>query len=687
MGSSGTPSRAKLAPRLTIPARDAMISFVFDDGRSDDPVLDFGDRWCAWDGGPPAPAEVLETTGVDANARTRVTIALAPNATHLAIARGRRLAVVATQPVSGKSQDGNVRDVAEVRDAPNARRTSRTCVAEVRDASGPDPEAYVTSLCWLAFAEVHSRAVGAAVNRAGSRTRVEAVADLSVAVGTSDGRLLVYAVDGTLLISKRFAGANASTSDRDARRATTKRHTPVRSLRARDCRRSPSKDEVSEDLVAALDAYAVRIDALELRSALRRAHLLRRATQSQARFRASAEILVREDASDAILATTKWDLSRFAPVADCVAVGRLPPSVARAGFARADDASTRRDRTAGSIGGVSARSRGVGVLCAGLGDPRGDSGVVCLLASYDDDKEQLLDHAAALARKTATVAAATVSSLFGGAVSLAGAVTKNLPVGRALGGAVVNVVEKAGNAAGSNLAEALSLPPTGRRGGGDGKLAGDAGDAGFRRDDDGIASGFAKPLTWRSAWIDPPRRTRRFAPAPRGPLVAAADSLGRVTVLDVAAPATLAVARVIKGCRDAEMAWVENLPPRGTNARLVAAAGGLGALFLAVRSPHRNGGAVELWRCGGGAAGGSGCRATIERGDPNDEPETRSRSGAIVETSGTTTSVPSRLLQAATPFGAADATSSPSAAVALAVAASKCFLLTPDGLLREVMAP
>ena len=65
MVSPGTPSRAKLAPRLTIPARDALLSFVFDDARSDDPVMDFGDRWCEWDGGPPAPAEVLDTRSLE----------------------------------------------------------------------------------------------------------------------------------------------------------------------------------------------------------------------------------------------------------------------------------------------------------------------------------------------------------------------------------------------------------------------------------------------------------------------------------------------------------------------------------------------------------------------------------------------------------------------------------------------
>ena len=617
MISPGTPSRARLAPRLTIPARDALVSFVFDDARSDDPVMDFGDRWCEWDGGPPAPAEILETTGVDAHARTRVTIALAPSATHLAVARGRRLAVVATRAVSEKNAERGHREAA-------AR--ARTCVAEVRDASGPDPEAYVTCMCWIAFAEPRSAGSGA---RPRADASAAAVADLSVAVGTSDGRLRVYAADGVLLLSKRLdsgAGPDSTPS-------------PVRSLRARDARRSPSRDEVSEDLVAALDAAAVKVDAVELRSALRRAHMLLGATRSQARFRASADLSIAlPDAAQVPLATTRWDLARLAPVADAVSVGRLPPSVARAGLARADGA----EDGAASVGGVRASSRGVGVLAAGLGEPRGDSGLVCLLASYDDDDAGVLDAAAALARKTAAAAAATMSSLFGGAVSLAGAVTKKLPLGGALGGAAAGTTSHA--------------------------------------DDD------ARPLTWRSAWIDPPRRTRRFAPAPRGPLVAAADGLGRVVVLDVAAPASLAAARVLKGCRDAEVAWVEAPPPRGSNARVAAATGGLGALLLAVRSPKRNGGAVELWRFGGGER----LRGERVRDDEDEDPEptAHSREPPRMRASDPDARFrAARLTQAATPFGAEAATSSPAAAVALAVAASKCYLLTPDGTLSEVLAP
>ena len=173
--------------------------------------------------------------------------------------------------------------------------------------------------------------------------------------------------------------------------------------------------------------------------------------------------------------------------------------------------------------------------------------------------------------------------------------------------------------------------------------------------------------------------------------MAAADGLGRVAVLDVAAPASLAAARVIKGCRDAEVAWVEAPPPRGSNARVAAATGGVGALFLAVRSPKRNGGAVELWRFGGGER----LRGERVRDDENPEDED------LKPTAGTHSREPprirafdpnarfraARLTQAATPFGAEAATSTPAAAVALAVAASKCYLLTPDGTLSEVLAP
>ena len=112
------------------------------------------------------------------------------------------------------------------------------------------------------LARLRRAAIGG-LGRAAARADASAaaVADLSVAVGTSDGRLRVYAADGVLLLSKRLdsgAGPHSTPS-------------PVRSLRARDARRSPSRDEVSEDLVAALDAAAVKVDAVELRSALRRA--------------------------------------------------------------------------------------------------------------------------------------------------------------------------------------------------------------------------------------------------------------------------------------------------------------------------------------------------------------------------------------------------------------------------------
>jgi len=61
------------------------------------------------------------------------------------------------------------------------------------------------------------------------------------------------------------------------------------------------------------------------------------------------------------------------------------------------------------------------------------------------------------------------------------------------------------------------------------------------------ADAAGRSVTWRSALVDPPRRVRRLIPAPRGPLCAAADSLGRVVLIDTAAPSMLTAARVLKG--------------------------------------------------------------------------------------------------------------------------------------------
>jgi hypothetical protein len=111
-------------------------------------------------------------------------------------------------------------------------------------------------------------------------------------------------------------------------------------------------------------------------------------------------------------------------------------------------------------------------------------------------------------------------------------------------------------------------------------------------------------------------------------------------------------------------------------------------LFLAVRSPRRNGGAVELWRLSGSAGVGTPTGSSTGSSMPGS-----SMSGSIGKQTEQTEPTDedvlydhARLLQATTPFGAAVAASSAAAATALAVAASKCYLLTPDGTLREVLA-
>ena len=438
-----TPIAARLTPRFRVPARDALVSFLFSDPGVADPVLERGDDWCAWDGGPPAPAEILEgPSGSDLAARSRVTIALAPGATHLAVARGRRLAIAATVPHAASDDDAS---------------PHRLCVAEIFDAAPPGER--VTALCWIAFA-VPGPGSGSGAG-AGSTLKPPAppqVHDLCVVVGTSAGGVRVYALDGSLLIAQRVDAAGGADGG----------PSPVRALHARDARRSPSRDDPAEDITVVLDAAVVRVDALELRSSIRRASLAgSNDADGDDAQRASAErasaVVAALDATRPSdepirwnppppLTVTRWDLSRVAPVADAACVGRLPPSFARAGLASAEDDAT-------------ARGRGTGTLAAGLGDPRGDAGVVALFASYED-RENVFDAATAMARGAATTAAAAVSSIFGGAIGLAGAVTKNLPVGRALGGAVVGAVSTAGNAVGNAAAGALGVGGAGGGGGG-----------------------------------------------------------------------------------------------------------------------------------------------------------------------------------------------------------------------------
>ena len=236
-------------------------------------------------------------------------------------------------------------------------------------------------------------------------------------------------------------------------------------------------------------------------------------------------------------------------------------------------------------------------------------------------------------------AAAAVSSILGGAIGLAGAVTKKSSrgprVGRGGGRGGVHGGERGGKRGGGRVGSRRS----GRVGGGGG--GGGASGAGLNAHD---APG--RTLTWRSALVDPPRRVRRIILAPRGPLCAAADSLGRVAVLDVrSAGRALTSAKTLKGCRDAEVAWVEAPPPGDKREGTRSHRGGRGDVPRgekpaqkrgrggAVNSPAegageagRERGAGEAGRGGsGGGSGGSGAGADT-RGRECCKP--RRRSGA-----------------------------------------------------------
>ena len=624
---------ATLTPRAVLGARAALVSFLFDDdvNPSADPVLERGGDWCAWD---------PRGTGND---RDRVHVALAPGATHVAAARGRRLAVVSAVPVvAGDQNQPGVSPSSSV-------ESGQLCDAEVPDAAARGE--HVTAVCWISFMAMAAEG-GSSTSSLGRSDGSErsigragpAVHDLCVAVGTSRGRLRVFAPDGHLLVSQRLdaapGGSDGGEEEEEggggrggvsALESNTNR-SAVRALHLRDARRSASRDDPAEDLTAVLDAAVVRVDALELRSVVRRAMIARERSDKTGDGIRSSEV-----ASAGIrtrtpqLATTRWDLSRLPPLADAVCVGRLAPTLSE--MALAPSVASGGGNDAGGR-----LRRGVGILAAGVGDPRGSSGIVSLLAAHED-RENILEAATALASKAASTAVSAVSTLFGGAVGLAGKVTASLPVGRALGGAVVGAVGAAGNAVGSAAARAV--------------------------DADASLGDWGKTPTWRSAMVDPPRRVRRLVPAPRGPICAAADCLGRIVLFDLAAPSMLTAARVLKGCRDAEVAWVEAPPPRGANARRMDAAGGLGSLHLAVRNPHRNGGAVELWEVSGGGGGNE------RKGDApvGNRTHAGGTGGGCV-----------RLLQAATPLCAGAAAGSE----ATVIAAAKCYLLSAGGVLSEV---
>jgi hypothetical protein len=112
-----------------------------------------------------------------------------------------------------------------------------------------------------------------------------------------------------------------------------------------------------------------------------------------------------------------------------------------------------------------------------------------------------------------------------------------------------------------------------------------------------------------------------------------------------------------------------------------------------VRSPGRNGGAVELWDVAGcreketggdRAEGAEGAGGNGEGAGGNGEGRRSPEADGFEASGGSRGAV--RLLQAATPFGLAGAGASRATANAQAVAAARCYLLDAEGTLREVSA-
>ena len=367
---------------------------------------------------------------------------------------------------------------------------------------------------------------------------------------------------------------------------------------------------------------------------------------------------------------TRWDLSRLAPVADATCAGRLPPSLSRAGLARATFADDSRDAFC-----AAAASAFWSPASATRAATRGRS------RSWRRTTTTRATRRPPRWRRRRRWRARGVGDGVGGA--RASSAARWASPGRSR--------RASPSAARSATASSGRCPTRGTRpsrapGRGRGAAAAH-GEAPLRS------------LTWRSALVDPPRRVRRLVPAPRG-------RCARRRIPSAASPSS-APPRPPRSPRRG----TSRVPRRGggvgggaaaegSHARVAeAAAAGLGPLRLAVRSPGRNGGAVELWdvagcrekETGGDRAEGARGRAGTARGGRerrgaggNGEGRRSPEADGFEASGGSRGAV--RLLQAATPFGLAGAGASRATANAQAVAAARCYLLDAEGTLREVSA-
>lgn len=301
------------------------------------------------------------------------------------------------------------------------------------------------------------------------------------------------------------------------------------SLRARASPSSASAASVSEELLVAFHDAVCRVDAIELVNAL----------VAGVRGAGAARPLP--------AAIARWDVGAAAAgVADAACVGGAP---------------------AGAFEAQAPRGR-FGVVAVGVSP---------FAAAFECDEEERASVVGALASKVGDVASNVGSS-----------------VGSAAGGVASRVLSLASGLLGHTPAQAAAAATARAAEAMAGKASGQGGGGG-----EGAGGGEDEPPTARRMRCVPTarlddggRQALRLAQAPRGPMLAAADSLGRVTLLD---GRSLAALRMWKGAyRDAHCAFAE-APPADAGADA-----GRGELMLAVLAPLRR--VVELWPVGGAHA-------------------------------------------------------------------------------------
>ncbi len=548
---------AGLAFRAQLPARETLLEFLFDDNQNRN-----GCSSCKR-----LNTRAVTTEATRADEDDGIIFALAPGATHIAAARGSRFTISALslqieEPAS---------------DTP-------FCTEDIHETAVRER---ISAVCWVGYC-------GSSYEVEGSQN-FGCLGDdhaLFLVVGTSMGTVRIYTSDAHLLFCKSFATVVSSTECNGA---------PVRAFHHRISRTSHARSDATEDLTIVFDSMAVRIDAMELRSVALRAIHTRPILSHLAGKRVEHESLKKggsdhrpalENLNDILnfnspaLTATRLGLSKLTPLADACFIGQLSAEFAQSALSSGARVEYIK-RVLLKAGGVLASSRDV---------HRGRSRVVSLLAKTVTSvaQENTLEAIATFASKAASSAVSAMTDMVGGALHLAGAMSNN------------------------NISVTHVLPKTAEGEGRDASGRTSGIDICGNEQENHSFLGYS--LDWCSALFDSTRRVHTIIPAPRGSIFAIIDTLDRISIVDAAVPSMITIILIVKGCRNAEVAWLE-LPPKG-NAKASRNDVNRERLYVVIRSPHRNKGNVEFWEVGGLGVGtvstlsktGFGSRGCVDMG-------------------------------------------------------------------------